>query len=90
MVRFVRGMFTIHFYRTMPKPFLTALPGPLLAHRDIGSLRDMNITSSFAELISIRKADSGTELLAVFVTLKLDKTDEQEQWRDWYRLWHDE
>ena len=30
------------------------------------------------------------ELLVVCVAFKLDKTDEQEQLRDWYRFWHDE
>jgi hypothetical protein len=90
LLRFVRGMFTIHSYRTTPKPVLAAPPGPPLAHQRIGFQRDMNITSSFEELISIRKADGWMELLVVCVAFKLDKTDEQEQLRDWYRFWHDE
>jgi hypothetical protein len=90
VLRFVRGVFIIHFYRTMPQPVLTADPGPPLAHKGIGSLCGMDIPSTLPEVLSARKPDGGTELLALCVAFKLDKTDEQEQWRDWYRLWHDE
>jgi hypothetical protein len=71
------------FFRTTP-------PGRLIAHQDTGIymarlLRARSRNSSLPETQTV-----DTELLALCVAFKLDKTDEQEQRRNWHRLWHDE